>query len=369
MTPYSRALIIISVVLAGASLRSSPGGGNAGAGLHVAGDELLDAGVPVHLHGVNRAGTEYACIQGWGIFDGPSDEASVAAIRAWNANVVRIPLNEDCWLGIGGVPAEYSGRHYIDAIVRYVDRLHEHGMYAELSLMWGAPGKHRATYQSGSPDADHAPEVWAQMARTFKDDPDVILAPWGETVVDADCFLHGGVCEATFGAHDTPYETAGMQEAVDVMRAEGFRGPIAIPGIDFANDMSSWLDHMPADPSGQLIAEMHLYGKNTCDTVACLDTTVAPILAAGHPAIFGETGETYDASSCGATHISAFLRWADAHGVGYMPWTWNTWGDCGTLISDPDGTPANAYGAYVKTHFAELGQAGPASGMTQERNP
>ncbi len=46
-----------------------------------------------------------------GIFDGPSDEASVAAIRSWNANIVRIPINEDCWLGINGVPAAYSGQH------------------------------------------------------------------------------------------------------------------------------------------------------------------------------------------------------------------------------------------------------------------
>ena len=53
----------------------------------------------VRLHGVNYSGTEYACIQGWGIFDGPCDDASVAAIRSWNANVVHIGLNEDCIAG------------------------------------------------------------------------------------------------------------------------------------------------------------------------------------------------------------------------------------------------------------------------------
>jgi endoglucanase len=347
---------------AGASQRALAGPVDGRAGLHVSGNKMLDTGVPVHLHGVNRAGTEYACVQGYDIFDGPSDAASVAAIRAWNANIVRIPLNEDCWLGINGVPAAYSGRNYIDAIVRYVDLLHQHGMYAELSLMWAAPGSYPATYQSGSPDADHSPAMWASMARTFKDDPGVILAPWGETVVDADCFLHGGVCEATFGPDNTPYATAGMQQAVDVMRASGYAGVIAIPGIDFANNMSAWLQHMPSDPSGQLIAEMHLYGKNSCGTVSCLDTTVAPILAAGHPVLLGETGETFDASSCEATNISAFLTWADQHGVGYEPWAWNTWGDCSALISDYDGTPANAYGASVKAHFAGLGQSGPASG-------
>src|SRR5260370_12903024 len=40
--------------------------------VHVVGTQLVDStGQPVRLRGVNRSGTEYACAQGWGIFDGP----------------------------------------------------------------------------------------------------------------------------------------------------------------------------------------------------------------------------------------------------------------------------------------------------------
>ena len=47
--------------------------------LHVDGNQLVDSsGLTVQVRGVNRSGTEYACIQGWGIFDGPSDAASRA---------------------------------------------------------------------------------------------------------------------------------------------------------------------------------------------------------------------------------------------------------------------------------------------------
>src|SRR4029077_6415943 len=65
----------------------------------VAGNELVDgSGAPLRLIGVNRSGTEYACAQGWGIFDGPSGPPSVRAIAAWHVNADRVPLNEACWL-------------------------------------------------------------------------------------------------------------------------------------------------------------------------------------------------------------------------------------------------------------------------------
>jgi hypothetical protein len=164
--------------------------------------------------------------------------------------------------------------------------------------------------------------------------------------------LRGGVCEATYGPTHQPYRTAGMQQAVDVMRAAGYRGPIAIPGINYANDLSDWLAYEPRDPLHQLVAEAHVYGKNACSSTACLDQTMAPV-ARRVPLIFGETGQTYDDSSCGSSNISSFLHWADAHGVGYAAWTWDTWGTCGSLIGSYSGRPANGYGAFVKGYYAE----------------
>ena len=49
-------------------------------GLHVQGNQIVNgSGQVVRLLGVDRSGTEYACIQGWGIFVGPSDATSVQA--------------------------------------------------------------------------------------------------------------------------------------------------------------------------------------------------------------------------------------------------------------------------------------------------
>src|SRR2546421_11768731 len=90
-------------------------------GVHVQGNQLVDSsGRPVRVRGVNRSGAEYACAQGWGIFDGPSDSASVQAIASWNANVGRLPLNETCWLGVNGGAAAHAGAHYQRAVAGHV---------------------------------------------------------------------------------------------------------------------------------------------------------------------------------------------------------------------------------------------------------
>jgi hypothetical protein len=60
-------------------------------GLRVTGNELVDgSNNVVHLRGVNRSGTEYACVQGWGIFDGLSTpRRSTEAIRSSTCGRIR----------------------------------------------------------------------------------------------------------------------------------------------------------------------------------------------------------------------------------------------------------------------------------------
>jgi hypothetical protein len=312
----------------------------------VVGNQLLDGNDQVvHLHGVNYSGTEFACIQGWGIFDGPSDDAMVAALTTWHINVVHIGLNEDCILGINGVDPAYSGANYMNAITDFVDRLHAHGIYAEVSLMWAAPGDQQALDHPPILDADHAPAALEAIANAFMDDPNTFFGLQSEPHdIGWACWQSGG------SSCSVGYTALGMQGALDAIRSTGSTNPVTASGIDWANNLSQWLSHEPSDPLGQLMAEAHVYGGNTCDTISCFDTNYAPV-AAHVPVVFGETGETYDASSCDTTNINAFFVWADAHGVGYEPWTWDTWGNCLSLISDFDGTPANAYGTFVRGYF------------------
>src|SRR5438445_9334993 len=103
-------------------------------GVSVSGNHLVDgSGATVTLHGVNVSGTEFACDQsgtpsspGWSIYGGqPLDQpATYAAVASWHANAVRVPLNEDCWLGINGVNPAYGGANYIAAIKTEVAAIH-----------------------------------------------------------------------------------------------------------------------------------------------------------------------------------------------------------------------------------------------------
>ena len=356
-------------------------------GLFVSGDRLVNsAGQIVQLHGVNRSGHRIRVHPGrrdlrWRrpqrrrpdrLPDrGDGRRNGRVAHQRRPDRSQRGLLAGDQRLGHHQLGRGF-GANYIDAIVGYVHLLHQYGIYAELSLVWAAPGDQQATYQNDAPDEDNSPAMWTSMAQTFKNDPNVILAPWGETTVDWSCFENGcddearwasdpGDGDGTCGNNCYLYTSAGMQQAATDMRAAGYHGPIAIPCIHYANDCSdsngSWISSMPTDPDHQLLAEVHAYGGNPCDTTSCFDLTMLPILQAGHPLIFGETGETWNYSDCPSTfYIESFLQWAEQNGVGTEAWVWDTWGACstGAMISNYDGTPEDAWAAYVQSNYQTM---------------
>jgi endoglucanase len=320
--------------------------------ISVSGNHLVNAsGQTVVLRGVNRSGTEYACIQGWGIFDGPADAASVQAIASWNTNIVRVLLNEDCWLGINGVPSQDSGANYRTAIEQYVNLLHQYGLYTEISLIWVAPGTLQATGQLPLPDADHSPAAWSSIASAFKNDPDVIFGVYGEPhYVTWSCWLNGGsACNG-----QTSYMAAGMQTLVNTIRATGATQPVTVSCLHWANTCDGWLSNHPTDPARQLVAEFHQYGNNACHDTSCWQTGIWAVQNAGFPVMTGELGETYDDSSCGSTFVQTYTSMADGRGISYMAWTWDTWGTCTTLISNYNGTPYS-FGVFYRQHLLSLG--------------
>ncbi|WUW19178.1 cellulose binding domain-containing protein [Streptomyces sp. NBC_01465] len=331
--------------------------------IHVSGNKLVDAaGAERHLYGVNRSGAEFMCVQGYGVFDGPVDDASIAAIADWKANTVRIPLNEECWLGTSNIDPAYGGTNYINAIKGFVTRLEAHGITPLLEMHWsygqytgnssGCADLH-ASCQKPMPDAQYAPAFWTSVASTFKDDPAVAFDLFNEPYPDRAtstldqawaCWRDGGTCPGI------GYEVAGMQDLLDAVRGTGAQNLVLVPGIAYSNDLRQWLDHKPTDPAGNLAAAWHSYNFNTCSSASCWDSQLAPV-AAQVPLVAGEIGE----NTCAHGYTDQVMAWLDAHDASYLGWTWNTW-DCSSgpsLISNYDGTPT-AYGTGLRDHLRAL---------------
>ncbi len=315
------------------------------------------AGEVVRLLGVDRSGAEYECMYSSQIFDGPSNGASAAAIAAWHANAVRVPLNEDCWLGINGAFKGAAGVAYRRAIERYVTVLEAHGLYVILDLHWAAPGSHPAESQWPMADTDHAPAFWRSVAATFRSNHGVVFDLFNEPYLTSwSCWESG--CSTTYddGGTNVTYQTAGMQQLVDAVRSTGARTPLMLGGLQWSSDESGWLAHEPSDPDHQIIVSFHTYDGSYCNAASCWNATIAP-LAAHVPVVTGEFGE----SGCKDTYDLTYMPWADKHGISYLGWTWDSTGppsnwSCSagpSLIVSYKGTPT-AYGVGLKRHLAEL---------------
>jgi endoglucanase len=321
--------------------------------VRIAGNHFVDgAGRTVRLLGVNRSGTEYECMANNGFFDGPGDAASVAAMASWNIDAVRVPLNEDCWLGINGAPAAYSGANYRNAIAGYVSRLHAVGMYAIVDLHWNAQGSLPADGKTGQgrqmADLDHAPAYWSSVASFFKNDHGVIFDLFNEPHdISWDCWLNG--CTTSDGTGT--WQAAGMQTLLNAVRATGATNVVTLSANGWGGDIPQWLNYRPHDPAGQLAAGWHVYFPETFySDPARWATSVLPV-AAQVPIVTTELGE----HDCAGGWMSQFLPWADQHGLSYTAWTWDTWPDCGNpvLITRYDGTPTG-YGVGYRDHLRAL---------------
>jgi endoglucanase len=333
--------------------------------LHVEGNRLFDAhDRPVRLIGANRSGTEYQCLT-YGVFDGPSNQTSIDAMLQWHINVIRIPLNEDCWLGINMGKSPYGGDVYQDGIKNYVDLLIANGITPILELHATAPGSQQATTRlQPLPDRDYSPIFWKEVAKAYKDNTAVIFDLFNEpfpdnnrdTIAAWNCWRDGTnpqTCPlGTAGLH---YEAAGMEELVDVVRETGARNILMLGGIQYAATLDHWLEYVPQDPQQELVAAWHIYNYSWCSASSCWLSQALPVMKA-YPVITGEIGEN-DAKAAFILRAMSFLDHPgeDVPPQNYLAWVWNTDQKPYDLITDYErGTPSNPYGSTYMQHVLWL---------------
>ncbi len=325
----------------------------------VQGNRLVDAeGNTVRLLGVNRSGFEYACVEEGQIFDGPTDWASIKAMKSWKINAVRLPLNESCWLGTGKfLDPELSGAVYRTAVHQYVEALEAAGLYVILDLHWAAPRDHLSTGLLPLPDAEHAPDFWRSVASEFREDRSILFDVYNEPHdVGWDCWSSPcQVADHWFGG----YQATSLPELLNAVRSTGAQQPVLLSGLDWARFMHGWLTFRPADPAHALVAANHTYDFSLCDR-ACRKTLAN--IARRVPVVTTELGE----GDCNHDYVDPYMPFADRHGISYLGWTWNTGGrwECGSgpsLIRDWEGHPT-PYGKGLREHLRLLAKKKSAVG-------
>lgn len=335
-------------------------------GLHVVGNEIQTfEGERIVLRGVNRSGSEYACLNGRGNFDGATDDRAVQALLSWNINAVRIPLNESCWLGINGAPSAYSGEAHKAAIKAYVGRLEANGIVPILELHRAAPGNLPADRLFPMPNADHSVEFWRDVGRTFLDDDAVVFEPYNEPFPDNNrdtevawaCWRDGCTQPRVVwgGSEAFPeYEAVGMQELVSAIREVGSTHLILLGGVQYSNRLSRWLSYAPQDPLGNIAAAWHVYNFNACSNATCWDSEAAAV-AAVVPLVATEIGQ----DDCAGTMVTPLMEFLDAQHSSYLAWWWNTSsGPCMPPKTRGDGPPLSLItDYYCPKPKSDFGQA------------
>jgi hypothetical protein len=360
--------------------------GSAGSPGHI----VDGSGKTVQLHGADRSGTEFSCLYG-SFFDGPADQTGINAMLAWNINAVRVPLNADCWLGINGVPAAYSGTNYQNAIQTWVNLITSNKMVAIVDLHWTAPGSYLANAQTPMADADHAPTFWSQVAKMFASNGSVIFDLFNEPyITDWGCWTSGGMCAEWNGtsASGSTYMVAGMATLLQAVRNAGAENVVILGGLGYSSDMTQWVSSVNSIPKlaapldgisiKNVAVSWHAYDFNseqsgcpsqyngysgTCNSAAvtAMTTSVTSVLSAGFPLIIGESGISAFSTSSAMPFSSAqitdietwytnLLTWAQGQGQSYLAWSWNTDTDP-ILLTNYDGGPSPYFGVTYQSYL------------------
>jgi hypothetical protein len=376
--------------------------------IHVEGKNFKNgAGAVVQLRGANLMGMEYTAIDGFS----PADpypqlvEANWAALHAWKANIIRVPLNEDSYLGISCVTAYtgpgYSppvtgatqnadpGNNYKTRLKQVVDRATAEGFYVILDLHLTAPDDSQnqvgsvtaqcGTAQNPVPDNSHSVAFWTNVAMAYKGYPNVLFELFNEPYINQWYHFSGNEAAAWQALRDGvqmdsyvplwatafghTWQSAGMQAMLNAIRATGATNVILESGLDYSANLDSWLTYKATDSLNQLAAVWHAYPAygyaftDPCYTHPgwCDDrsyTNADAILAANYPVIVTEFGDRNSAGTVGAPFASTLLPKLDTRGISYLGWTFTVATDTNNiLIKDNNGTPTDGYGTYVKAHY------------------
>jgi endoglucanase len=337
----------------------------------VEGNRIVDArsGREFVPRGVNWSSFEYACAQGWGMSSLDSvvsrdpAAAQAKAISRWGANTVRVPLNQDCWLGTRGAPVsdqyvERTVEGYRRDVQDLVTALNNEGIVVILDLHSRKRIGQPEFGNLAMPDSESV-AFWTSVGTAFFDNPSVMFdafnEPYSRYNASSTRYLfdltwkcwRDGECRAPIDDDQTAttarvtYPVQGMAAMVSAIRNTGATQPILLSGLDYANDLEHWLEFAPDDD--QLVAAFHSYDFKDCNTKECWNDVIAE-LADSVPVLTSELGAEDPTDG----YVSDYLAWADEQNLGALFWVWADHPtDPMALVVDDKGRPT-PYGLVAR---------------------
>ena len=224
------------------------------------------------------------------------------------------------------------------------------GCYVILDLHWSDAGEWgKQIGQHVMPDRNSL-VFWKDVAGTYKNHPAVIFDLYNEPHdVSWDVWQKGGQVTEKASRRNPArtYEAVGMQTLLDAVRDTGARNVVIAGGLDWAYDMSGFLEgRQLADPKGNgVIYANHAYpfkGDTVEKWVAKMETATGVL-----PVIVSEFGSESRTPARDEQWVRHVLQALEDHG-----WNWTAWdlhpAAGPRLISDWNYTPTPSFGKWVK---------------------
>ena len=334
------------LALCGALSGAAPAAPAAPSMLHIEGNRIVNqAGAPVRLTGVNVPSLEW----------GNEGEHVLHSVRVacdeWGANVIRLPLAQDRWLG--SAPFQDDGgaayRKTVDDVVRAVS---EKGAYVVLDLHWSNAGQMgRSIGQHKMPD-DNSQIFWAMVSRSYANDPAVLFDLYNEPHdVSWEVWKNGGAVQENIDDRPLAYHSPGMQQLASVIRANGARNVLIAGGLDWGYDLSGIPKGAALDDrgGGGIVYGTHIYAWKGSGPDNW--NPYVGDIARQYAVWVGEVGvdpkDMHEVKVAPETWARDILAYLDAHDLGWAGWTFHP-GATPRMIESWNYEPTPFWGTIAK---------------------
>jgi hypothetical protein len=287
--------------------------GSAPGGYYTMGNKILDCkgGAQKVFKGIARPSLEWDRA-GWDVtYD------DLARIKGWNANIVRLSLNQVFWLDSA------KGGLYQRTVNRAVKWALSLGMDVILDLHWTGSGTDYG--QKNMPTRDGL-TFWQQVANAYKNDGRVIFEMYNEPF---------GVSATVWKSGDGTW--AGMQEMYTTIRGTGANNLVLAGGLDYAYHLDQVLPAQALNPAVNVAYVTHPYQFKAADSTAW--DSAFGTLSATYPIIATEFGQANinqagGTQTCTKSFYDSIISYFKGKSMGWTAWAWHV----ERSITDPTQT-------------------------------